>query len=534
MKSGLLGGRKINTWVFWPPFILFLAAAVYSLVAYDSFTTMITNAFYWTIDKFGWLFILTAFVILVLMAVIFLSKVGSTKIGGPDSKPTMSVWNWFAISLCAGIGTGIVFWGAAEPIIHFSGPPESLGIEAFSTEAAYFAMSTTYLHWSFTPYALYILIGIPVALAYHKYNQPLLVSSSLYFIAGDKCQGTLGKVIDALCIYALCGAMATSLGGGLLQVGSGLNCVFGIPTGVVTWTVIAIIITIAYTISSYTGLEKGIKWLSSQNTKLYIFMLIFVFLVGPTLFLLDFGVDTIGKFMSNFIDRSFFISSIDNDPWPGWWSIYYWANWMAFCPIVGLFLARISKGRTVRQFILVNLIAPAIFGIIWFAVFGGSAIYAQINGISDLAGNITANGTESAIFAFFDTLPLGTVFSVVFLIAILASFITLADSMTSSIAAMSVVQDITEDRERTEEAPAVLKIIWGVLIGIISLVMITFAGVEGFKMISNLAGFPVMFLLIAVMISTVKGLWYPSSKPFSFKLKKQKKEKTDAKAETEA
>ena len=251
-------------------------------------------------------------------------------------------------------------------------------------------------------------------------------------------------------------------------------------------------------------------------------MLIFVFIVGPTQFILDFGVDSMGDFMRTFIQKSFFLSAIDEDPWPGWWSIYYWANWMAFCPIVGLFLARISKGRTIRQFILVNLIAPALFGIIWFAVFGCSAIYAQMHNISDLAGNISNFGTESAIFNFFDTLPLGTIFSVIFLISIIVSFVTLADSMTSSIASMSVVQDITENRERTEEAPAVLKVLWGVIIGIISWVMITYAGVEGFKMISNLAGFPIMFLLIAVMFSTAKGIWYPNSKPLSFKFKKNK------------
>lgn len=522
MRSSLLNNRKINGWVFWPPFILFFGAAIYSLVAYESFTTAVTNAFYWTIDRFGWLFVSTAFTILVLMFAILLSKGGTTKIGQKDAKPIMSTFNWFAISLCAGIGTGIVFWGAAEPIIHFSSPPESLGIAPFSTEAAYFAMSTVYLHWSFTPYALYILIGIPIALAYHNYNQPLLVSSSLYFLIGEKCQGAVGKVIDAVCIYALCGAMATSLGAGLMQIGSGLNIVFHIPTGTVTWGIIAIVITICYTISSYTGLDKGIRWLSSQNTKLFIFMLIFVFIVGPTQFILDFGVDSMGDFMRTFIQKSFFLSAIDEDPWPGWWSIYYWANWMAFCPIVGLFLARISKGRTIRQFILVNLIAPALFGIIWFAVFGCSAIYAQMHNISDLAGNISNFGTESAIFNFFDTLPLGTIFSVIFLISIIVSFVTLADSMTSSIASMSVVQDITENRERTEEAPAVLKVLWGVIIGIISWVMITYAGVEGFKMISNLAGFPIMFLLIAVMFSTAKGIWYPNSKPLSFKFKKNK------------
>lgn len=504
----LLNGKKINTWVFWPPFLLFLAAAVFSLTSYTSFTTAVTSAFNWTTDYFGWLFALSSFAFLVICVIIGISPVGKIKFGGADAKPQFSTFNWFAISLCAGIGTGIVFWGAAEPILHLATPPASLGIAAFSSEAAMFSISTVFLHWTLTPYALYILCAIPIALAYYNYKQPYMVSSGLYFLIGDRCQGRVGKVVDALCLYALAGGMATSLGGGLLQIGSGMNFLFGIPVSTFLWAGIAVFIIASYTISSYSGMNKGIRFLSDQNTKIFFLIMLFVFIVGPTKFILDLGVQGFGHFLSNFVNQSLFLSPVDGDQWPRWWSLYYWANWMAFGPIVGLFLARLTKGRTIRQFITVNLVAPAVFGMVWFAIFGGTAIHAQLKGIADLSKNMTENGVENAIFGFFQMFPAGTLFSAIFLFTVALSFITLADSMTSTIASMSTVGLTEEDNE----APVLLKVVWGIVIGIISWIMISYAGVDGFKMISNLAGFPIMFLMIVMSVSVIKGLWWPGSK----------------------
>ncbi len=514
----LLEGKKINTWVFWPPFILFFVAAILSLTCYDAFTTAVTNAFYWTTDNFGWMFAFCSLAFTLLCLIIAISSAGKVKFGGKDAKPTFSTWNWFAMSLCAGIGTGIVFWGAAEPILHLVSPPSSMGLEPLSPEAAMFSISTVFLHWTFTPYALYILCALPIALAYYNHKQPLMVSSGLYFIVGDKCQGGVGKVVDVLCLYGLAGGMGTALGGGLLQIGSGMNFILGVPISKWLWLAIAVAIIVCYTISSYTGLKKGIRILSDQNAKIFFIVMIFVFITGPTKFILELGVQGTGHFLSNFVEQSLFLSPIAGDNWPMWWSLYYWACWMAFAPIVGLFLVRLTYGRTIRQFIVVNLFAPALFGMAWFAVFGGAAIHAQLNGIADLSANMAENGVENAIFGFFQMFPLGTLLAVVFLIMVALSFITLADSMTSTIASMSTLGLKGKD----EEAPVFLKVVWGVLIGIISWVMISYAGVDGFKMISNLAGFPIMFVMLFLALSICKGLWWPDAK--WFQLKKQKNE----------
>lgn len=504
--KGLLNGKKLNPWIFWPPFLIFVIASILSIVAFDDFTGAINATFNWVVTNFGWFFTMCAFGAVVLCAVVFFSSAGKIKFGGKDAEPEFRTWEWFAISLTAGIGTGIVFWGVAEPITHFSSPPIGLGIESFSAEAANFAMRTVFLHWTFTPYSLYILFAIPIALAIYNYNQPFKVSSGLYFLIGDRCSGWIGKATDALTIFALAGGVAAVLGAGLLQMGSGLNFLFDIPISTVLWIIIAVIIIASYTISSYTGLDKGIKFLADQNTKIFLGTMVFVFIVGPTTFILDIGTQGFGEFLSNFLNQSFYLSPVAEGSWPTWWTVYFWANWLAFAPIVGLFLVRLTKGRTIREFIAVNLIAPALFGMVWFAVYGGAAIHAQLNGIMDLSASMAEHGLEHAIFSFFQMFPLGGIISVIFLITIAVSFITLADSMTSTLAMVS-----TRGLEETEEAPLVLKIFWGVFIGVISVVMIVYAGVDGFKMLSNLAGFPIAFLLIGIGASLIKGLYYPDA-----------------------
>jgi len=504
--SNLLNGRTLNAWVFWPPFLLFVIASVLSITIFDPFTSTIEAIFYWVVFNFGWFFAFTAFAAVVLCALIFVTPVGKIRFGGENAKPAFKTWNWFAMSLTAGIGTGIVFWGVAEPIKHLVSPPGGLGIDPSSAAAANFSMRTVFLHWTFTPYSLYILFAIPIALAVYNYDQKFRVSSGLYFLIGDRCNGPIGKAVDALTIFALAGGVAAVLGAGLLQMGSGLNFLFGVPISPVLWAIIAFVIIASYTFSSYTGIDKGINFLASQNVRIFVGTMLFIFIFGPTAYMLDIGFQSFGQFLSHFADQSFYLGATEGDNWPKWWTIYYWANWLAFAPIVGLFLVRLTKGRTIREFIAVNLLAPAFFGMIWFAIYGGAAIHAQLNGIMDISASIDAHGLEHAIFSFFQMFPLGTFISAVFLFMIALSFITLADSMTSTLAMVS-----TKGLDNEEEAPMILKVFWGVFIGIISVVMIVYAGVDGFKMLANLAGFPIAFVLIIMGASVVKGLWWPNA-----------------------
>lgn len=499
--------KGVNAWVFWPPFLGLLAMVIVSLVNYDAFSGGMTDVFNWVTDVFGWAFSLTTLALVIVVAVLMFTPVGKIRFGGNGAKPEFSTYEWFAISLCASIGIGVVFWGAAEPIYHLASPPASSGIEPFSQASAVFAISTAYLHWGLSQYVIYAICAIPIALAYFNYKQPLAVSSSLYFIMGDKCRGWIGKAIDALCLFAIAGGVAGSLGAGLLQIGRGLEFSFGIEPTKFVWAIIAVAIITTYTISSYSGLQKGIRFLSNQNTRLFFLVMIFVFLVGPMKLILNLGVQSFGDYVANFVPKMLYINPINGDDWPRWWSMFYWEAAMAYAPVIGLFMARIAKGRTIREFIAVNVVATSIFNYVWFAVFGGAAIQMQLSGKFDLWNSIQTKGLESTIFSFFQQFPLGFLLIPVFLLVIFVSFVTLADSMTSCMAAMSTKGGLYATEA---EAPGYLKIIWGVIIGFMAYAMIGFAGINGVKMAQTVSGAPIMFLILAMTWSLLKQLYWPN------------------------
>lgn len=496
--------HKIDKAVFWPPFIALLLVVAASLVADEAFLAAAKSVFNWINESFGWAFALSTLCFVICCMVLALSPAGNIRFGGDDAKPEFSAWNWFAMSLCGGIAIGIVFWGASEPIYHFASPPGSLPLEPFSAASAKWAMTITFLHWTISPYSLYVVCAIPIALAFHNHGQPFTVSSGLYFLMGDRCHGWFGKMIDCLCLFSIACGVTVSLGWGLAQVSSGLSFLFGFESSKFLYGVCAVVIVATYTISSYTGIAKGIQILSNNNAKIFIAIMVFVFVTGPTLFVLDLGVESLGAYITNFFDISLWMGAATDEQWPRWWSLFYWATWMAFAPIVGLFLARLVRGRTLRQFIAVNLIAPAVFGMIWFAIFGGSAIHMQLTKTFDLWGTISSKGVEYTVFSFLQQFPLSSIVIPIFLITVVISFVTLADSMTTCVAAMSTKGMTAGD----SEAPAFLKILWGIVMGLLAYIMISTSGVDGVKMIGTIAGLPIMFLMIALMVSTLKRAYW--------------------------
>ena len=502
-------GIRINYTVFLLPFSILMACLVFSLVNDKAFGKAMTSFFYWIAMNFGWSIVLAVFAQVVIFCFIAFSSIGGIRLGGPGAKPNVSTWNWFAMSLCAGIAIGILFWGTVEPIQYFSSPPESMGLKPFSEDAAIFSMAQCFLHWSFSTYGIYCIFGLPVALAHYNYRQRFAISSSLYFLIGDRCQGKIGDIVDGICLFALAGGMAASLGMGIMQTSSGLDFVFGIAPSKVIWTLVAVFLISSYCISSYTGINRGIRILSDNNAKLFIGFMIFVFFAGPTRFLLDLGVQSLGDFINNLPAKSMFLSPINGDTFPRWWDLFYWANWYAFAPIVGLFLVRLSYGRTVRQFLAVNLLLPACFGIIWFIVFGGTAIDFQMNGVN-LWDAMQNKGVESAVFTFIQQLPLSKILLPIFLVIILVSFITLADSMTTTVSSLSVITP----PDYQGEPPAAMKIAWGVIMGGVGLIMINFAGIDGIKMVSVVAGLPTFLLATVVIVSLLKGCYWPEMKWF--------------------
>ena len=386
-SSGFSG---INHFVFWPPFILLLGAVGLNFFVPDQFAKITNGTNAWLLSNFGWMFLLCGFACVLLCVYICMSRFGEIRLGGKNAKPLMPMWNWFAITVCTTIAVGILLWSTAEPLKHLASPPAAKNIEANSPEAAKFALSTMYLHWTFTPYAIYAVASLTFAFTYYNMRRPYSLGSPLAPLFGDITKGPLGKFIDAVCLYSLVAGMAASLGGGILILSGGLHYLIPqIPAkSPFVWAIIAGIIITTFVISSATGLMKGIRILSSINTYALFALAIFVLIFGPTVFILTFGLECFGIYLTRFFEMNLFGDSFaeveGNTNWAQGWIIFYWAVWFAWTPITACFLGQISYGRTVREFMLVNFIFPALFGVAWMAIFSGSAINFELFGGGEL------------------------------------------------------------------------------------------------------------------------------------------------------
>ncbi len=512
--------KGLNHFVFWPPFLLLIGAITLNFLAPDTidengehvigvFSKTVNGANDWILCYFGWLFSLCAFLAVILCIVICISGFwetgfGRIRIGGKDAQPLMSMWNWFAITICTTIAIGILFWSTAEPIAHLTDPPSSLDLEPGSRESARFALSTMYLHWAFTPYSLYCVASLMFAFAYYNMKKPFSLGSTLTPLFGDRVTGRGGWLIDAVCLYSLVLGMAAALGSGILMLSGGLSDLFGIPSNTWVWGGIALSIVVTFIISSATGLMKGIRILSDINSKILIALAIVPIVFGPTWFLLSLGGEAMLDYLVNFFPRNLSISKTEfggtqilhPDDWGKNWTVFYWAVWMAWAPITACFLGRISYGRTVGEFMLINFIFPSLFGIAWMTIFSGTAINFQMEGVVDLADVIENKGHETVSYEVFKQFPWATALIVFYMFSGFVCFVTSSDSNMSAMSAISSSGISPED----PEGKRWLKIVWGLSVGAVAWIMISFTGgVDGVKMLSNLGGFPAAFLELLII-----------------------------------
>ena len=503
--------HRLNHLVFWPPFLLLLLAVGLNFVWPEKFGELTTTANHWVLSNFGWMFSLCAFAAVLLSIVICFSRFGAVRLGGRDAKPLMPYWNWFAITVCTTIAVGILLWATAEPISHFVSPPGSKGIEPKSPEAAKFAMSTMYLHWTFTPYAIYAVASLAFAFAYYNMRQPYSLGSPLAPLLGRQVSGGISQVIDGICLYSLVAGMAASLGGGILILAGGLHYLMpSIPDkSRWVWALIALVIIATFVISSASGLMRGIRILSSINTYALFALVLFVLIFGPTVFILTFGIETFGIYLTQFFEMNTFGEAMttlgddsDNLRWVDSWTIFYWAVWFAWTPVTACFLGQIAYGRTVREFMAINFVLPSLFGAFWMAVFSGTAINYEVLREANLAELLQpdADGQshyELVTFKVFSYLPLPIVLVVFYVISTFICFVTSADSNTTAMAAISST-GISPD---APEGGTWVKVAWGVLVGTVAWVMISFRDINGIKIISVLGGFPACILIFLVMVS---------------------------------
>ncbi|MDR1249107.1 MAG: BCCT family transporter [Treponema sp.] len=525
-KAARKRGLRMGVILF--PVLIFGFLVLMGFLNASAFTGFLWDVFLKIMVNFGWLIDLGCLGFVVFMVILLITPIGNIKFGGKSAKPEYDRWNWWAISLCAGIGTGIVLWGPVEPLWLAMEPAKGMGLAPGSQGAALWAMEKSFLHWAFTPYAIYITVAVAAAYVVFNMNEKYNISSSFAILMGKKANSTVfSGIVDALTVFAITGGVAGSLGYGIMQIGSGIGSIAGVPVTPIIWFFVALAIIIGYNISSITGIDKGIKWLSDKNAWLFIALLVVMFIIGPKAFTLNLGTQAAGQYFNNFISSMTFtnpfhdaaapvagvaVTLADNawpagsDLWPQWWDMYWFTDWLSFGPIVGLFLVKLAKGRTIREFVVVNWVLPSAFALIWFSIFGGLAIDIQFNpakytavnllGQPDLFAYMKEFGYESLMLKVLEAAPLAALLKPIMLVIVALSFVTLADSMTSTVALMTI-----KNNEGVREAPMQIKLGWGVLMGATSFIFVLNGGLDGIKVVKTIAGFPILFLEIAICVT---------------------------------
>lgn len=483
------------------PILLFALIFFSGIIFPEPFKKILDACVMFVMRDFGWLISLsTLFLVLFCLAFLFI-PMGKIKLGGPESKPELTTFEYFALSLCAGMATGFILWPAAEMIEYSTNPAKGTGLASGSYEAIMWALQNEFLHWAFTPYALYTAFGLVVSYSFYNLHQPYAPSSVLYPLLGNRMGQKTSTFVDSVTLFAIVGGVSGSMGYGLLQLGSGIEFLFGWKTGFMSWLTIAIVITIVYTATSVSGLKKGIAWLSKQNAWLFIFFLVFAILTGPKSFIFNLTTEAFGKFVADYIPLLTFQNPMpDSDLWPQWWGTIWWLDWVAFAPMTGLFMASLSKGRTLREFVGVNMILPSFFAVIWFGVFGGVAAHAQYIMGEDLAGTLAVHGHQYMQLFTMQYLPLDVIIKPLLLLTQMISFITLANAMTSTVSMMTIT---TGESYTSTEAPMKIKIFWGIAMASIALLFLSAGGLDGAKSVKAITGFPIILLETVAIVGFI-------------------------------
>lgn len=487
-------GKLFKNVVFTVSAIIIALLAVLGAVRPGAFGEVAGYLYRFTTNSFGWFYMLSIFTIIIFLIWVAASKYGTIRLGGEKEKPEYPFFTWIGMLFSAGFGVGLVFWGVAEPMSHFFTTPFA-GLEAQSTDAARVAMGYAFFHWGISQWSVFALVGLVIAFLQFRKKKDGLVSTALEPVTGSK--PGVKNAIDILAVIATVMGIATSIGLGVLQMSGGLNTIAGLNNGVGLQLVMLVIIFVAYMISSTTGLDKGIKYLSNLNLAMALVFLLFVFICGPTVFILETFTLALGDYISNFVSYSLRLQPYAEGTWVREWTIFYWAWAIAWSPYVGAFVARVSKGRTIREFIVGVMVVPPVIACLWIAVFGGTAIWFDLHENTGIAAAVHADVT-SALFQLFNQLPFSSVMNVLAIVLILTFLVTSADSATYILASMTTYGSLNP--------PQFAKIVWGTLMAAIAGVLLYAGGLEALQTASLIAALPFTVLLLLLIMAVVKLL----------------------------
>ena len=484
---------KFNTSVFYPSVFIISVIAIFSVLFPEYSSGFFKSAQDFITQKFGWFYVLAIAIIVLSVIVLGFGKFGDIKLGADHSKPEYTNISWFGMLFAAGMGIGLVFFGVSEPLMHYLNPPVG---EPKSMEAAKLAMNITFFHWGIGAWATYAIVALILAFFAYRHNLPLTLRSAFYPLIGERIYGRIGDAIDVFAVVATLFGVATSLGYGVLQVNAGLTHVFGAPSMNIA---LLVVLCLLATISAASGVDRGIKILSNSNIIMAILFMLFILFLGDTTDLLQRLVQNSGNYVSTLISNTFNLYAYQkaNSSWLGGWTLLYWAWWLSWSPFVGLFIARISKGRTIREFVIGALLVPTGFTFMWMTFFGNSAIALVQNGFSELA-EVANSDAASALFMFLDSFKFSNLLGVIAVLMIVIFFITSADS-----AAMIMNMLCSNGKDKT---PLWQKIFWGLAIGVVSCFLMLGGGLASLQAMTIVSALPFTIALLVAIYGLFQAL----------------------------
>lgn len=469
---------------------------VSALVFGDKFMHFTESVRHFLGKYFGWFYLLVVFLCVLVSIYVIFRPIGKIRLGDPGSKPEYSTFSWIAMLFSAGMGIGLVFYGAAEPLSHYAvSAPEAV---VYSQQALRDALKYSFFHYGFSAWAVYAMVALSIAYFQFRKKESTQISATLKPLLGTKTDGIIGNIVDALAVFATVVGVATSLGLGSMQINSGLHYLFNVPMNITVQLIIICIATILYLMSALSGIGKGVKILSDLNIILAVLLMTAAMIVGPHLQIINSFTETLGGYIEDFVRLSLrtatFNSTVQQD-WIHKWTIFYWSWWISWSPFVGLFIARISKGRSIKEFLTYVLLVPSFFSFMWFSVFGNMAV-----SVVEQSSTIAKLPIEQMLFGVFEKYPLGMILSVVAVFLVFSFFITSADSATFVLAMQS--------ENGTLHPHNKVKLMWGILLSGIASILLINGGLDGLQNVLIIIAFPFSIILLFMIVAVIKELMY--------------------------
>ncbi len=495
MKTLTRSWIRANPPVFFGSAALLVLLLIYTWQDPERAETLFSDVNSWIVDKAGWFLVMSVAFYLVFVVYIALSRFGTIRLGPDHSRPDYGYAAWFSMLFAAGMGIGLMFFGVAEPLMHYIDPPQG---EGQTVEAARESMRITFFHWGIHAWAIYSVVALSLAYFAYRHNLPLTIRSSLYPLIGDRIYGPIGDAVDTFAVLGTLFGVATSLGLGAVQINTGLNLLFGMEVSTGMQMVLIVVITAVATGSVCLGLDRGIKRLSVFNMILAVFLLGFVLVFGPTVFLLQTLVQNTGNYISGLFHDTFNLYAYEPTGWIGGWTLFYWGWWIAWSPFVGMFIARVSRGRTIREFAGGALLLPIGFTAIWMTFFGDTALHmVMMQGVEGLVEAVSENEAV-ALFRFFDNLPLSSVMSFLAIVLVATFFVTSADSGSLVVDMLTSAAD--------GKSPVWQRLFWAVLQGLIAAVLLWMGGLKALQTATIASALPFAAIMILMCIGLLRAL----------------------------